>query len=55
MDTLTDSTIKIFSVRYLKNRGDPDSDWIFRETLMASSYARELKEVRQKAFRKIKT
>ncbi len=38
--------------RYLKGKKTPRRDYVFRELMMASSYARELREYREVAYKK---
>ncbi len=38
--------------RYLKGKKSPQGNWLFHECMMASAYARELREFKEAAYKK---
>ncbi len=38
--------------RFLKGKKSPRRDWLFRECMMVSAYARELREFKEAAYKK---
>ncbi len=46
--------ICFFFPRYLREQNHPRKEALFREAMMVSSYARDLREFKVKAFRRLK-